>query len=66
MAAHNFYDDDSVVGFCGGVEILNCFGGSCYGGVETEGVVCFAEIVIDGFWDAYYVDAFFVEFICDS
>ena len=57
IAAHDFDDLDARVGFGGGVEAVDRFGGDGDGGVETEAGVGAGEIVVDGLGDADAVDA---------
>ena len=39
VSAHDFDDHDSVMGGCGGVDAVECFGCDCDCGLEAEGDV---------------------------
>ena len=56
VAAHDFDDLDAGVGFGGGVEAVDGFGGDGDGGVEAEADVGAGEVVVDGLGNADDVD----------
>ena len=52
IAAHDFNDDDAVVRVGGGVDAVDGLGGDHDGGVEAEGLVGAADVVVDGLGNA--------------
>ena len=61
-AAHHLDDDDPVVGFCRGGETVDGLGGDTDRGIEPEGDVGPADVVVDRLWDADHREAFVGEF----
>ena len=66
VAAHDFDDLDAGVGFAGGVEAVDGFGGDGDGGVEAEAGVGAGEVVVDGLGDADAVYSALGEFDGDG
>ena len=61
VAAHDFDDDDAVVRVGGGVDAIDGFGGDHDCGVEAEGRVGAADVVVDGLGDAHAGNAVLAE-----
>src|SRR5699024_6124703 len=61
VAAHDLDDHAAVVGLCGGAQSVDRLGGDGLGGVEAEGVVRVAQIVVDGPGHSDDVEALLVD-----
>ena len=57
IAAHDLNSHDAVMGFGGGVNLVNRVGGGLQGGVEAEGDISRAKVVVDGLGNAYQFHA---------
>src|SRR5262249_31838377 len=65
IATHDFNHHDAVVGLGRSVYPIDGLGDDVDGGVEAESEVGAAEVVVDGFWHADYLDAPVEELGCD-
>ena len=48
VAAHDFNNQNTVVGFRRGVQPVNGVGGNGHGGIKTEGVVGSVDVIVNG------------------
>ena len=48
VAAHNFHDQDAVVGLGGGVKPVDSIGRNGHGRIKTEGVVSRIDVIVNG------------------
>src|SRR5690625_7529550 len=48
VAAHDFNNQNTVVGFGRGVQPVNGVGGNGHGGIKTEGVVGGVDVIVNG------------------
>src|SRR5690625_5075242 len=51
VAAHDFNNQNTVVGFRRGVQPVNGVGGNGDGGIKTEGVVGGVDVIVNGLWN---------------
>ena len=66
VPAHDFHDHHAVVSFGGGVHAVDGFADDVARGIEAEGIVGSAEVVVDGFRHSHNVYALLVQFLRDG
>ena len=66
VAPHDLHDHDAMVRLRGGVDLVDRVGGRAHGGVEAEGDLGGAEIVVDGLGHAHDLHALLKQFLGDG
>ena len=59
--AHQFHDENTVMGSGGGVNAVNRIGGNIHSALKTESHIRTPEVVVNGFWQGNNVQTLFTQ-----